>query len=208
MTRIAVALLLAAAGSLPAQRPTPAAHDYTTADVQFMQGMIVHHAQAVVMSDWAPTHGASPALATLARRIGLSQRDEIQLMQHWLLDRGLPTPDPLHLRSPHAGPVVDSSPMHMPGMDMDSHPMMAGMLTPEQMRQLDQARDTTFDRLYLQGMITHHEGALAMVAQLYAAPGGGEQPEISGLANDIDAGQRVEIARMQAMLNTFTPSKS
>ena len=76
------------------------------------------------------------------------------------------------------------------------------------MRQLDAARGTEFDRLYLQGMIPHHEGALAMVAQLFASPGGGQQPEISGFANDIDAGQRVEIARMQALLNTLTASKS
>jgi uncharacterized protein (DUF305 family) len=170
-----------------------------------MQGMILHHAQAVVMSDWVPTHGASERVRTLAKRIALSQRDEIRLMQDWLLDRHLAAPDPLHMRATQAGPVHDTSPLNMPGMDMGPHPMiMSGMLTPEQMRQLDAAHGTEFDRLYLQGMIPHHEGALRMVAQLYASPGGGQQSDISGFANDIDAGQRAEIARMQALLHTLT----
>jgi uncharacterized protein (DUF305 family) len=170
-----------------------------------MQGMILHHAQAVVMSDWAPTHGASQTLLLFAKRIALSQRDEIHLMQDWLLDRHLAAPDPLHTLSKHAGPVHDTSPLNMPGMDMGPTPMiMSGMLTPEQMRQLDAAHGTEFDRLYLQGMIPHHEGALMMVAHLYASPGGGQQSDISGFANDIDAGQRAEIARMQALLNTLT----
>jgi uncharacterized protein (DUF305 family) len=194
---------------LLAQGPGPARPDYTAADVSFMQDMIFHHAQAVVMSDWAPTHGASQTLLILAKRIALSQRDEIRLMQDWLLDRHLAAPDPLDMRSTQAGPVHDTSPLHMPGMDMGPHPMiMSGMLTPEQMRQLDAAHGTEFDRLYLSGMIPHHEGALMMVAHLYASPGGGQQPEISGFANDIDAGQRAEIARMQALLNTLTASKS
>jgi uncharacterized protein (DUF305 family) len=170
-----------------------------------MQGMILHHAQAVVMSDWAPTHGASPTLLVLAKRIGLSQRDEIRLMQDWLADRHLAVLDPLRMLSKPAGPVYDTSPLNMPGMDMGPHAMvMSGMLTPEQMRQLDAAHGTEFDRLYLQGMIPHHEGALTMVARLYASPGGGQQSDISGFANDIDAGQRAEIARMQSLLNTLT----
>lgn len=208
---VVIALITVVAGSrVPAQAPdAPPARDYTAADVAFMQGMIIDHAQAVVMSDWAPTRGASPRLLVLAKRIGLSQRDEIRLMQNWLLARHLPAPDPLHMLTKQAGPVHDTSPLNMPGMDMGSHPMMmSGMLTPDQMRQLDAAHGTEFDRLYLQGMIPHHEGALAMVAHLYASPGGGQQPEISGFANDIDAGQRVEIARMHALLNTLTASKS
>lgn len=192
---------------LPAQASTPGPKDYTAADVMFMQGMIIHHAQAVVMSDWAPTHGARPDLQILCKRIALSQYDEITLMQHWLMDRHLPAPDPLHMLSPHTGPVHDSSPMHMPGMDMGQDPMMMeGMLTPAEMRQLDAAHGTAFDRLYLTGMIKHHRGAITMVADLFNTPGAGEQPEISGYATDIDAGQRVEIARMQAMLTTLTPS--
>jgi uncharacterized protein (DUF305 family) len=162
-----------------------------------------------VMSDWATTHGASPRLGILAKRIALSQRDEITLMQNWLLDRHLGAPDPLFMRTPHTGPVIDTSPMHMPGMDMGPHPMMmAGMLTADEMRQLDAAHGAAFDRLYLQGMIKHHEGALSMVAALLATPGGGQQPDLSGLVNDIDAGQRVEIARMQAMLQTLNASES
>jgi uncharacterized protein (DUF305 family) len=206
-----LAIIVVVAGSrVPAQAPAaPPTHDYTAADAQFMQDMIIHHAQAIVMSDWAGTHGASPSLEILAKRIALSQRDETTLMQNWLLDRHLSAPDPLHLRSPAAGPVHDTSPMHMPGMDMGAHPMMmAGMLTPEAMRQLDAAHGAAFDRLYLQGMITHHEGALSMVAALLATPGGGQQPDLSGLVNDIDAGQRAEIARMQAMLQTLNTSAS
>lgn len=199
-------------GAVPraaAQGAAPPAHDYTAADAQFMQGMIFHHAQAVVMSDWASTNGASPSVETLAKRIALSQRDEIMLMQSWLLDRHLSAPDPLRMRTPHAGPVVDTSPMHMPGMDMGPHPMMmAGMLTPDEMRQLDAGHGATFDRLYLRGMIKHHEGALSMVATLLATPGADQQPDLSGLVNDIDAGQRAEIARMQALLQTLNASES
>ena len=137
----------------------------------FMQDMIFHHAQAGRMSDWAATHGARADLATLCQRIALSQRDEITLMQRWLHEHNLAAPDPLHMESPETGAVHDTSPLHMPGMDMGSHPMMMpGMLTPDAMRQLDAARGPAFDRLYpSQGMIKHHEGALiAMVAALLA----------------------------------------
>jgi uncharacterized protein (DUF305 family) len=130
-------------------------------------------------------------------------------MHSWLADRQLAAPDPLHMFSGQASPVNDTSPLDMPGMDMGPHPMiMSGMLTPEQMRQLDAAHGTEFDRLYLEGMIPHHEGALTMVAHLFASPAGGQQADISGFANDIDAGQRAEIARMQAMLRTLTANKS
>lgn len=214
------------AARLPAQSSAVAPHDYTAADVKFVQDMISHHAQAVVMSDWAPTHGARPDLLILCKRIALSQRDEITMMQHWLEDRHLPTPDPLHMLPDSQGHVhhaqslgrramsgagagagAGASGVQMPGMDMGSHPMlMAGMLTPEQMRQLDAARGAAFDSLYLTGMIRHHQGALDMVATLFATPGSGQQPELFGFATDVDAGQRAEMARMQAMLNTLTPS--
>ena len=99
--------------------------------------------------------------------------------------------------------------MNMPGMDMGTHPMMmTGMLTPVEMRELDAARGPVFDSLYLTGMIKHHQGALDMVANLFATPGAGQQPEIFSFATDIDAGQRAEIARMQAMLNTLTLSQT
>lgn len=195
--------------ALPAQDSTSAPHDYTDADVHFMQGMIIHHAQAVVMSDWAPTHGARPDLQVLCKRIALSQRDEIRVMQQWLRKRHLPTPDPLHMLSGDEGPIQDRSGMGMPGMDMGSHPMMMkGMLTPEQMRQLDAARDSTFDHLYLTGMIRHHEGALDMVAQLFATPGAAQQSEVFAFATDVDAGQRAEIARMEKILNTLNTGQT
>ncbi|MDE3215211.1 MAG: DUF305 domain-containing protein [Gemmatimonadota bacterium] len=204
-----VALMTAGLTAGRADAQAAAKKDYTPADADFMQMMIMHHAQAVVMSDWAATHGARSDVLVLCQRIALSQRDEITLMQHWLEARGLSAPDPLRMNTPHAGPVVDSSPMHMPGMDMGPDPMlMDGMLTPAQMRALDAARGVAFDRLYLTGMIKHHEGALKMVAALFATPGGGQQPELSGYAADIDAGQRAEIGRMQAMLQTLPTSTS
>lgn len=205
----ALVLLAGAAGASPAQSATAASHDYTQADIDFVQGMIIHHAQAVVMSDWATSHGASSRLQVLCKRIALSQRDEITMMQRWLEARHLQTPDPLHMLPGHSGPVVDRSSMHMPGMDMGDHPMMMnGMLTAEQMHQLDAARDTSFDRLYLTGMIRHHQGALDMVAALFATPGAGQEPELFSFATDVDAGQRAEMARMQAMLNTLTASQT
>lgn len=202
------------AARLPAQSSAVAPHDHTAADVKFVQGMISHHAQAVVMSDWAPTHGARPDLMILCKRIALSQRDEITVMQHWLLDRHLPTPDPLHMlpdsqRQAHGMSGMQMPGMQMPGMDMGDHPMlMTGMLTAPEMRQLDAARGAAFDSLYLTGMIRHHQGALDMVATLFATPGSGQQPELFGFATDVDAGQRAEIARMQAMLNTLTPGQT
>jgi len=213
----AVTLLAFGVGShrALAQGPT----DHNAADVAFVQMMIIHHAQAVVMSDWAPTHAASPALKTLASRIALSQRDEITMMQHWLEERHLPVPDPLHMLPSAAHdstmPGMSMGGMSgMPGMQMhgDSMPRMPGMLTPAQMRELEAAHGAAFDRLYLTDMIGHHEGALQMVATLFHTPGAGQQADLFGFATDVDAGQRVEIARMQALLNsefkTLTPSQT
>jgi len=214
LAALTLTALATAAGRLPAQSAAAAAsHDYTAADVKFVQGMILHHAQAVVMSDWAPTHGARPQLLILCKRIALSQRDEITVMQRWLQDRHLPTPDPLHMFQGSHGSGRDTSEMampgmDMPGMDMGEHPMlMTGMLTPAEMRQLDTARGATFDHLYLTGMIKHHQGALDMVATLFSMPGAGQQADLFGFATDVDAGQRAEMARMQAMLNTLTQSQ-
>jgi uncharacterized protein (DUF305 family) len=204
LASLLLSTLASASAGLRAQGSASPPRDYTDADVHFMQGMIVHHAQAVVMSDWAASHGARPDLQLLCKRIALSQRDEIAVMQQWLRQRHLATPDPLHTLPGHAGPVHDESKMGMPGMDMGDHPMMMkGMLTPDEMRQLDAARDSTFDRLYLTGMIRHHEGALDMVAKLFATPGAGQQSEVFAFATDVDAGQRAEIARMEAILNTL-----
>lgn len=209
--RLAAAALAAGliSARLSAQAASSPAHDYTQADVAFVQGMIYHHAQAVVMSDWAATHGARADVATLCKRIALSQRDEITMMQHWLQARHLDAPDPLGMLPGHKAAMSDSSGMPgmtMPGMgDMSSH-MMPGMLTPDQMRALDAAHGPAFDHLYLTGMIKHHEGALDMVKQLFDTPGSGQQPELFSFATDVDAGQRAEIGRMQAILKTLTPS--
>jgi len=201
------AAAIAASGAFAATSSAQGKRDFTAADVDFMQGMIIHHAQAVVMSNWAATHGARSDLLVLCKRIGLSQYDEIAVMQHWLEARHEMAPDPLMMRTKHTGAVHDLSPMHMPGMNMGNPPMMmGGMLTPAEMRQLDASHGVAFDRLYLLGMIKHHQGALDMVADLFSKPGSGQQPELFTLATDIDAGQRVEIARMQAMLNSLPSS--
>jgi uncharacterized protein (DUF305 family) len=156
----------------------PPGADYTEADVRFMQGMIHHHAQAIEMAAMAPTHGANARVALLCKKIDNSQRDEIAMMKNWLKSRRQFVPD-----------------------EKDPHPMMMpGMLTPAQMSALAAAKDTTFDRLFLTGMIQHHQGAITMVRDLFAA-GGGQASEMFGYANGVDNDQRGEIAIMQQMLS-------
>jgi uncharacterized protein (DUF305 family) len=158
----------------------------TAADAQFMTHMIHHHGQALVMAGWAPTHGASPAVQRLCARIINAQRDEIATMQQWLRDRGYPAPEPT------------PGPMTMPGM---SHPMlMPGMLTEEQMHQLDQARGEPFDSLFLTFMIQHHKGAVSMVKDLFGSYGAGQDETVFKFANDVSVDQTTEIARMEKML--------
>lgn len=161
---------------------------FTAADVQFMSGMIGHHAQAVLMAGWAPTHGASRSVSILAERIVVAQQDEIAFMQRWLGDRRQPVP---------AG---DASHDMMPGMNHGGHAMMPGMLTAEQLKQLDAARGPEFDRLFLTFMIRHHEGALSMVETLFGSPGAGQDDAVFKFASDVSADQETEIARMQSML--------
>lgn len=161
---------------------------YTTADIQFMTGMISHHAQAVVMANMAPTHGASAAVQTLCARIINAQNDEIALMQNWLRDRNQPVPE--------AKPVPMKMMMNGHMMEM----LMPGMLTPEQMKQLDAARGKEFDRLLLTGMIQHHQGAVQMVQQLFATPGAGQDEHVFKFANAVQVDQNTEIHRMQQML--------
>lgn len=151
------------------------------ADVAFMQGMIGHHEQAVEMVALLRTHTTSPDMRTLGRRISLSQTDEIKFMQHWLEARGQRVP------SLHA--------MHAPGAHL-----MPGMLTAQEMDRLGAAHGTAFDRLFLEGMIKHHGGALTMVKELFAAPGAAQDSEMFAFASDVDADQRMEIDRMTAML--------
>jgi uncharacterized protein (DUF305 family) len=158
---------------------------YTAADVHFMTGMIHHHAQAVVMASWAPTHGASQAVRAMCERIVVGQRDEIVLMERWLRERGEPVPD------------TGAHDM-MPGMDHST--MMPGMLSAEQMAQLDRARGREFDRLFLTLMIQHHQGAITMVDRLFGSQGGGENEPVFRIASDVYADQTTEIDRMQKML--------
>ncbi len=154
---------------------------FTPADVRFMQGMIGHHAQAVEMTALVPERSTSEGMRLLAKRIDVSQADEITMMQRWLRDRGQALPDP------HAH--------HAPGA-----PLMPGMLTGDEMNRLAKARGNEFERLFLEGMIKHHEGALTMVRDLFAVGGAGQESEIFAFSADVDADQRMEIERMGAML--------
>ncbi len=179
------------AGSSGAANQTPV----TAADVAFMSGMITHHAQAVMMASWAPSHGASPAVAEVCRRIAVSQRDEIVFMQHWLADHHEPVPqvDTSTGRMLSAGPSMDMAGMGAPAM-------MPGMLDSAQMARLDSARGPAFDHLFLTGMIQHHEGALTMVQQLVSTPGAAQDPLVFQFASDVSSGQAAEIDRMRHLL--------
>jgi len=156
------------------------------ADVQFMQHMIVHHAQAVEMTALIESHTKHKDLHSLGARISRSQADEIKFMKRWLTARGQPIAPAMH---------------NMPGMDMSSHSMlMPGMLTAMQMAALRKAKDGEFDRLFLSGMIKHHQGALTMVKDLFDTAGAGQDAELFNFTTDVDTGQRAEIRIMQTML--------
>lgn len=154
---------------------------HTAADVTFMQGMIHHHAQALDMTELLKTRTNSDDMRKLALRIELSQRDEIKMMREWLEARGAEAP------GEHAH--------HAPGA-----PLMPGMLTADEMQRLTAAKGVEFDRLFLEYMIKHHEGALVMVKELFASPGAAQEGEIFAFASDVDADQLIEIRRMSAML--------
>ena len=158
----------------------------TPADVRFMSGMIPHHAQAVLMAGWAPSHDASLAVRAMCERIVVAQRDEIGLMQGWLRERHQTVPDGDASHAAHAG--------------MDPAMLMPGMLTPEELAQLDRARGEEFDRLFLTLMIRHHQGAVTMVDQLFGAPGAAQDELVFRMASDIYADQTTEIDRMKKML--------
>ena len=162
---------------------------FTKADVDFVSGMIDHHAQAVLMAGWAPSHGASASLQALCERIVVGQRDEIRFMQRWLSDRKLPVPN------------GDTSHMMMAGMDMK---LMPGMLTPEQLTALDKARGADWDRLFLQGMIQHHNGAIQMVETLFASQGAAQDEAIFKFASDVHVDQITEVNRMTLMLDALS----
>jgi len=154
---------------------------FSAADVTFMQGMIHHHSQAIDMVELLYQRTASDDMRKLARRIEVSQNDELGMMRRWLEARGQEVP------GPHAH--------HMPGA-----PLMPGMLTPDEMAKLATVKGPEFDRLFLEGMIKHHSGALTMVADLFATAGAAQGSEIFAFASDVDADQRMEIDRMSAML--------
>ena len=176
-----------------------------------MTGMIHHHAQAITMSQWAPTHGASAQVQRLAARIINAQRDEIGTMQRWLRARNQPVPDPTHdsmdmHSSMHGGMagMHDMHAMHQASGAQDDHQahqmLMPGMLTEEQMKELDAARGSEFDRLFLLGMIKHHQGAIDMVDELFKAYGAAQYDSIYKFASDVYADQSIEIERMRSML--------
>jgi len=166
-------------------RPMPPPNE---GDIQFMSGMIPHHAQAVKIAGWCGSHGARKDLAILCERIVVGQRDEIKLMQTWLTDRGLPAPasDATHMK------------MKMNGMEHDM--LMPGMLTDEQLAALDKARGAEFDKLFLTAMIAHHEGAITMVKELFNTKGAGEDDVVFRFATDVETDQTTEIAVMKEML--------
>jgi uncharacterized protein (DUF305 family) len=187
-------------GSEVESAPRPAREQHTAADARFMTHMIHHHAQALVMGGWAPTHGASPAVQRLAERIVAGQLDEIASMQRWLRDRSLPVPE------------VDSSGTMKETMEHETgtagahhgqEMSMPGILTEAQMEQLTQARGREFDRLFLEYMIQHHQGAVTMVRELFGTPGAAQVESVFKLANDISADQTSEVTRMKQMLSSF-----
>jgi len=200
LSRLAVAILLAAAAfgsgcarassGLHATPPGLGRLPFSDADVEFMSGMIPHHAQAVVMGGWAPSHGARSDVAVLCERIVVGQRDEIAMMQTWLRDRGLEVPDAASTRHK----------MTMNGMTHEM--LMPGMLTDEEMAELDRARGPEFDRLFLTGMIKHHQGAIDMVDTLFKAYGAAQDEMIYKFASDVYADQSIEIDRMHEMLGS------
>ena len=159
---------------------------YTTADVRFMQGMIGHHAQALVMAALVRERTQRSDFHLMAERIALSQETEIAQMKRWLEERG------------EAVPAADA---HVHAA-LGHGQLMPGMLTEAELKQLDAARGAEFERLFLELMIKHHEGALRMVRELYATPAAGQEPELFMLASDVDADQTAEIRRMRNLLST------
>jgi uncharacterized protein (DUF305 family) len=155
---------------------------YTEADVQFMQGMIGHHAQALEMAALLPSRTSREEMKLLAQRLEVSQADEIKMMQQWLQSRGEAVPGGAHARHDHRA-------------------LMPGMLTEEEMRRLAAAKGVEFDRLFLEFMIKHHDGALIMVKDLFSKPGAAQASDVYAFASDVDADQRMEIERMSAMLS-------
>jgi uncharacterized protein (DUF305 family) len=172
----------------PVPRPDLVRQPYSEADVEFMAGMIPHHAQAVLIAGWAASHGARSDVRVLCERIVVGQRDEIETMRNWLRDRGqtVPEANATHHR------------MKMNGAEHDM--LMPGMLTAEALARLDRARGPEWDRLFLEAMIRHHQGALKMVDDLFGANGALQDEDLFKFVSDLYADQTIEIERMQKML--------
>jgi uncharacterized protein (DUF305 family) len=175
----------------PKPRPDLVRAPYSPADVEFMQGMIPHHAQAVLFAGWAKSHGARPDIQVLCDRMVVAQRDEIGFMRTWLRDRGemVPAPDATHHR------------MKMNGVEHDM--LMPGMLTPDELAKLDKARGPDWDRLFLESMVRHHQGAITMVDTLFESYGALQDEDIYKFASDMYADQGIEIERMTKMLEAM-----
>ncbi len=180
--------------STSSQAPAPAVRTINEADVEFMSGMIPHHAQAVLIAGWAESHGARRDVLVLCQRIVVGQRDEIGLMQRWLAERGLEVPP------------ADATTHKMKMGSMVHEMIMPGMLNAEQLAELDKARGSDFDRLFLKAMIGHHLGAIDMVNQLQASAGSGNDDIVYRFASDVYADQSTEVERMTKMLEA-TPGK-
>jgi len=198
------------AGATARARADSLRYPYTKADIDFMSGMIHHHAQAILISRWAPTHGASAAVQRLTARIINAQTDEINLMQHWLRDRNQ---DPMTVdsngtvRMASMAPAVGAAAgehaghdMGQMGHDMGGMAAMPGMLTDAQLKALDVARGREFDRLFLIYMMQHHRGAVSMVRDLFGSTGAGQDETIFKFAADVEVDQSTEIKRMLTML--------
>jgi uncharacterized protein (DUF305 family) len=203
LTLRALGLVTVLSASASAQLPTGVEQarldsirrPYTKADIEFMSGMIHHHAQAVKMARWCPTHDASRSVAILCRRVDVGQTAEIELMQQWLRERNQPVPE------------ADPRGMKHVMNGVEHFMLMKGMLTEAEMAKLDSARGPEFDRLFLTLMIRHHEGAVWMVDSLFNTPGAGNDEIVFKFANGVQVDQRTEIARMQQMLDALTIRK-
>lgn len=192
------------AGAMARAKADSLRYPYTKADIDFMSGMIHHHAQAIYISRWAPSHGADAAVQRLTARIINAQTDEISIMQTWLKDRNQVVPQ-----------VDTAGTVTMPGAaagahDMSAHAghdmsamggmMMPGMLSDGQLKELDASRGPDFDRLFLTYMILHHRGAVTMVKDLFTSPGAGQDETVFKFANDVEVDQSTEIKRMFTMM--------
>lgn len=190
-----------AAESRPVERHGPA---HTEADVEFMRHMLFHHAQALEMTALVPERAASDAVRLLAERMEVSQRDEMDRMAQWLRTRRLEVPAMAGDLAPDPAAGREHAEMHARHHGAGGSMMMPGMLTPVEMEHLASTSGPEFDRLFLESMIRHHEGALVMVAELFASPGAGQEPEIYQFASEVDADQRMEIDRMRRLLDTLS----